>query len=401
MADAHSNYTEVHRGSSFFFYHSYYVWEVETQIRALGDRFECFSLPYYDWTTDAGHEDSPSVLQSVFGGDGTDDMHCVATPKDLWTAQQWPLHELCGYDETAHAGCCLKRSLMKNHSMERWPLSELCNDDGRDGLLSDAPTLAPILQRDDFLAFDGGILMEHQMVHWLFGNGDECPSCHMATGYSMDDPIFLMLHSFTAYLRAVWSVCHGYDSIASEDVQNFPDAYTAQCIEEYGDDDCGAIELDDAYYFGAMVTQNWSLTSRMRITPRSMWNFADWGVRYDHGTFLQNSKLREGPGCDIRNVAQSAYFEADARTVEEVVTDETELNEQIRVVHRESENRSISSIGTALLILSAVIFVCFVSLIVRGAMRHRNTKFDFRYDFVSGSPSSKDCYGSTTEHYII
>merc|ERR1719153_895370 len=43
MVDAHAGYTEVHCGSSFFFYHSYYVWEVETQIRALGGRFECFS----------------------------------------------------------------------------------------------------------------------------------------------------------------------------------------------------------------------------------------------------------------------------------------------------------------------------------------------------------------------
>ena len=169
MVDAHAGYTEVHRGSSFFFYHSYYVWEVETQIRALGGRFECFSLPYYDWTVDAGHERHPTVLHSVFGGDGDDDMHCVATPRDLWTTERWPLHELCGSDEGPDAGCCLKRALMQNHS------------------ISDAAALAPVLQRSDFLAFDGGVLMAHQMVHWLFGNGDECESCHMATGYSMDD----------------------------------------------------------------------------------------------------------------------------------------------------------------------------------------------------------------------
>lgn len=36
MADAHAGHTLIHRGSSFFFYHTYFVWEVETQIRALG-----------------------------------------------------------------------------------------------------------------------------------------------------------------------------------------------------------------------------------------------------------------------------------------------------------------------------------------------------------------------------
>ena len=30
MVDAHSRETEIHRGTSFFFYHTYFVWEVET-----------------------------------------------------------------------------------------------------------------------------------------------------------------------------------------------------------------------------------------------------------------------------------------------------------------------------------------------------------------------------------
>ena len=30
MVNAHQEQTEIHRGSSFFFYHTYYVWEVET-----------------------------------------------------------------------------------------------------------------------------------------------------------------------------------------------------------------------------------------------------------------------------------------------------------------------------------------------------------------------------------
>jgi len=406
MADAHSQYTEVHRGSSFFFYHSYYVWEVETQIRALGGRFECFAMPYYDFTIDAGHERRPSVLHSVFGGDGdSDDMHCVATPRNLWTTQRWPLHELCGVDEHADEGCCLKRALMPNLS------------------ISSATDLAPVLQRSDFLAFDGGILLAHQNVHWLFGNGDECESCHMATGYSMDDPIFLMLHGFTAYLRALWSACHGYDQIASEDLVNESEAYTAACIENY--EECGAIELDDAYYFGAMVSQEWSLASRMSVTPRKMWSFSDWGVRYDHGTFLRNSGLRNSRGCDIRNVAQSEYFvrateldeenkqninmarsawfeyeEANVRHHKEEKgdreTDTEELSEQIHVSH---EGSSLSKQSKMILLSSAVIVASAAVLFMCAFYLWRSSKkLDHRYNLVSGSAT--DLYGSIEQYKL-
>jgi len=416
MADAHSQYTEVHRGSSFFFYHSYYVWEVETQIRTLGGRFDCFSLPYYDWTVDAGHERHPTVLHSVFGGDGDgENMHCIETPRDLWTTQRWPLHELCGAEEHVDQGCCLKRALMKNHS------------------ISSAATLAPILQRSDFLAFDGGILMEHQMVHWLFGNGDECESCHMATGYSMDDPIFLMLHGFTAYLRALWSACHGYDQIASEDLVDESDAYTASCIEDY--DECGAILLDEPYYFGAMVTQQWSLASRMSVTPRKMWNFADWGVRYDHGTFLRNSGLRHSYGCDIRSVAQSEYFvraadletekekNSNGRNIEHSASfahketsehereDEKEkseqekgdqeiemeeLNELVHVAHKGSglskQSQMILVSSAAILASAAVLFACAYFLL------RSNKNLENHYNLVAGSPT--DLYGSMEQYTL-
>merc|ERR1719474_2239947 len=114
MVDAHSIETEIHRGTSFFFYHTYFVWEVETQIRALGSKWNCFAVPYYDWTIDAGRERNPLILNTVFGGDGEPgNNNCVTDPhnKNLWGIIKWPVRELCNPAEDVEVGCCLKRNL--------------------------------------------------------------------------------------------------------------------------------------------------------------------------------------------------------------------------------------------------------------------------------------------------
>merc|ERR1712212_630826 len=164
------------------------------------------------------------------------------------------------------------------------------------------------------------------------------------------------------------------------------EAYTASCIEEY--EECGAVELDEPYYFGAMVTQPWSLASRMSITPRKMWDFADWGVRYDHGTFLRNSGLRHSRGCDVRNVAQSEYFEHQ--------TEEEQLSEQIHLAHEESR---LSEQGKTILIASATVFISAAVLFVCAYYLVRNNKkLDQRYNLVSGSPT--DLYGAMEQYKL-
>jgi len=297
MVDAHSQYTEVHRGSSFFAYHTYFVWEVETQIRQLGGRFTCFALPYYDFTVESGREQNPWVLNTVLGGDGeAGNSHCVTDPHDykLWGIDQWPIRELCGPPEDVQEGCCLKRSLDPTQK------------------ISTPKQLAPVVEVPFFHEFLGGVLLEHQHVHWLFGNG--CASCHMATGYSPDDPIFMPLHSMVAYLRALWAGCHGYDNIDSFILDNHPDVYTGECIDGY--DECGAIELDEPYFFGPMAEADWSLTHKQDITPRSIWNFEAWRVKYDFGTFYDESGLALSEMCDDDNLRNSVWFSSEAETAE-------------------------------------------------------------------------------------
>merc|ERR550525_676718 len=295
MVNAHQMHKETHRGSAFFFYHTYFVWEVETQIRALGGKFKCFALPMYDWTIDVGREQNPWILNTVLGGDGDpDNLLCVAQPNaadSAWSQPEWNIRELCNKNlENSHVGCCLKRQLWE------------------EGDLGDAVTMGEVMERETFKPMSGGVAFYHQKVHWLFGRGDECQNCAMATGYSPEDPIFMVLHSFAAYLRAIWASCHGYDNIPMDELQDHPEAYTPGCADGFFDGECGVVDYDDAYEWEEMAEQEWSLTSSLDITPRMMWNFADWNVAFNHGDFLERTGLIDSELCDLANVAQSQWF---------------------------------------------------------------------------------------------
>jgi len=297
LLDSHHAHTEIHRGSSFFFYHTYYVWEVETQIRNLGGKYRCFGMPYYDWTIEAGREQNPWILNTVFGGDGDTHQHnCVQAinggPSKEWGIEKWPIAELCAPDEDARHGCCLKRNLY-------W----------KEGVV-DAEGMNEVLTRPQFSAMEGGAAYAHQKVHWLFGLGDTCASCAMATGYSPDDPIFMLLHSYTAYLRAVWATCHGYDRIAGRDLDGHEEAYKAECADGFFDGECGVIELDDVYEFDELPKYPWSITHHLDITPRMMWDFVDWNVQYDPGHFVDDAGLWDDAACEAgrKQMRGSTWF---------------------------------------------------------------------------------------------
>merc|ERR1711972_317699 len=82
--------------------------------------------------------------------------------------------------------------------------------------------------------------------------------------------------------------------------------YVGECIDGYTA--CGAVSLDDFYDFGKMVDHDWSITSKMDITPRTMWHFQDWGVLYDHGSFLEQSRLTDSAQCSEYGVVHSEWF---------------------------------------------------------------------------------------------
>ena len=177
-----------------------------------------------------------------------------------------------------------------------------------------------------------GIAFHHQKVHWLFGIGDECVSCAMATGYSPDDPIFMLLHSFTAYLRAVWASCHGYDTLSGDELDDHPEAYDPRCAEGYPD--CGVIELDDVYQFSdEMINQKWSITSTMEVTPRKMWDFSDWNTRFDRGSFINRAGLETSTECDLDSLRNSKWLTPSKK---EINSNLKSSNDRLQILDRVS-----------------------------------------------------------------
>lgn len=245
--------------------------------------------------------------------------NCVTTPDGEaisinWGPDKWPIKELCNPEENADTGCCLKRNL--------WPEVELGTID----------EIGDIVTRSSFGSFESGIAYHHLIVHRLFGMSNVCPTDNVhcdAAGYLPNDPIFMLLHSFTAYLRAVWASCHGYDLLSNEELDDHPEAYDPQCADGYPD--CGVIELDDVYEFGDMVNQQWSITSTMDVTPRKMWDFNDWNVRFDIGSFIERAGLDISTGCDIDHLRNSKWLTSskDSKTKR----NEIEMLEEIELEH--------------------------------------------------------------------
>mmetsp|Transcript_48932 Transcript_48932/g.81242 ORF Transcript_48932/g.81242 Transcript_48932/m.81242 type:complete len:448 (-) Transcript_48932:198-1541(-) len=358
IVDTHMLHTTVHRGSSFFFYHTYFVWEVETQIRALGGEYECYAMPYYDFSIEAGNELDPFILNSVFGGDGLPPYNCVGGP--LWTVDRWPLPDLCEQGEKNHdpdASCCLKRHLNEDASI----------------VIASAEKLGTLIAENaEFRPFEQNLAYEHQMVHWLFAKED-CGPCAMATGRAPQDPVFMVLHAGVAYYRALWAACYGYDEIAADDLDEHPEAYTAAC--EPGLDECDVIELDEPYVFDTLATMDWSLTSQREITPRMMWEFADWGVTHEEGDFYQRSGLGQQDVCKD-TLFDSEWFYAADDTATDADVDVAAMQKHGGAVSANSPTLNSSANDTFIIVLSAFVVVL---LAVAAAMLYR--KFHPKYVF--------------------
>ena len=103
-----------HKTSQNLFWHSYYLWEFESQIRALGDEYSCFALPFWDltvdgelWSEDGVNVDDLPLFNSMLGGPGDEEQsHCVV--EDPWSVTDYTTDYLCA-DGEDEGSCCLKR----------------------------------------------------------------------------------------------------------------------------------------------------------------------------------------------------------------------------------------------------------------------------------------------------
>lgn len=184
-----------------------------SQIRNLGGKFSCFSLPYWDFTLDAGLEDMlPSILNDdILGGDGSiKNNMCVTGNAFNIHSYFTPFKSECADGEmqsfTSDNVCCLKRKKSDSQLL---------------------PTVAQIaytlISNVKYADFQSQTQLWFDYSRALLVTDDKNA---MINGLAFEDPIYPLLLSFMTYLQSLWMDCWDYDKIALKDLQKYqPYAY--------------------------------------------------------------------------------------------------------------------------------------------------------------------------------
>lgn len=152
----------------FLPWHRYFLWMVERELRTFSS---CsVSIPYLEWTVDAGAQDTSSAWQAnVFGGNGEPGSECVKFHPFQQAEEPWMP--------------CLRRRFNTSIS------------------LPDAVTLQILLNEPDFLSFSQQLQAAGALFQrWVGG--------HMTSPLCMYDPVFLSHCAFLDHLWAEWLERH-------------------------------------------------------------------------------------------------------------------------------------------------------------------------------------------------
>jgi len=289
---------DIHHSSQNFFWHSYWLWELESAFRGLGGDYECFALPYWDVTVDGelwlrnlggrgelGREpeiDDLPIYDSNMGGDGDiDNNMCVG---GLWSTDHYVTDMLCADDEEAD-NCCLKRL-------------HITSNDSR--LFSRANFTRTIVKSEyeRFGDFLNGILVMHGDIHRFIGS---VPYTHFyaSDGSSVEtgtvdgettsdpgsDPLFILFHSFLDYVRLLRTDCWNFDKVALDDLDQYMN-YSFETMDT---------SLDYEMNFKEICTDLDTFCADHTVTPRLMYDESAntrWNVVYELGGFWnQNAEL--------------------------------------------------------------------------------------------------------------
>merc|ERR1712176_698902 len=224
------------------------------ELRNLGGKFTCFGMPYWDFT-----DKSVDIFDTGLGGTGdpsdydrVNDFSWDVSTQEFWT----PDHNfVC----TAKGDACPICSIKRN--------ADMCV---QSGLQSPEFYGSQIVARSEFIDF--------QM--WITSNIGLPPA--VDNSY---DPIWYLFHSTESYYQAMWVNVHGYDAIASEDLQNYPSAFSAYCdttSPEETTEECVGIDLtDELYVSGLLPKRGWSFVHDKKLTIQELYSLPQWNVIYD------------------------------------------------------------------------------------------------------------------------
>ena len=119
-------FRQAHSTSAFLPWHRYYIWELETQIRELPG-YECFTLPFWDWSRVGLQAETASIWNTQIGGNGDEnDGWCVTDGGFQDSLFQSNANCLFNDGPT----CCLRRIFsVESERLRSFPdPSELAND---------------------------------------------------------------------------------------------------------------------------------------------------------------------------------------------------------------------------------------------------------------------------------
>jgi len=270
----------IHLTSQNFFWHSYWLWEMENTFRALGTEYECFTLPYWDVThdADAWSQMDPAkdinelpIYNSNLGGNGDiDNDYCVGDP---WSKEYYVTDSCCADDEEAMS-CCLKR---------------FHEADGNDSLLWNKADFAQVIYADEkyanYASFSNRMFWIHGSIHDFVGS---ISGVHFNRneGQPSADPLFPMFHMFIEVVRLLHEDCYQYDTLNMFELDDYmPNSFIVMNTT-----------LDYAMDFSILCDgtddQMTRLCSDTTITPRLMYDISpntQFQVVYELGEFWTNN----------------------------------------------------------------------------------------------------------------
>merc|ERR1719419_339436 len=304
--DIASDATSIHTTPQNFFWHSYWLWELENSFRRLGTEYECFSMPYWDVTHDADYwyetaeeerdiGDLP-IYNSNLGKDGNpENNYCVE--EDPWTVADYTTTYLCADDEVS-PDCCLKRYHRENIENSR---------------LSNRTDLASIIfvdqQFDEYNLFATAVNHHHAKIHTFIGSVETKTHFNPAFGEPEVDPLFPLFHTFIDYVRLLREDCWEFDRVSADDLDDaIPFSYSPDTNQT----------LDYVMTFSVLCNdtdgEGERLCSTEDITPRLMYDLSPntaFGVVYELGQFWSGNEALKGMCADNLNATWWSVEETD------------------------------------------------------------------------------------------
>lgn len=202
----------AHRGPSFLPWHREFLLQVEADLRSVD---ASLSIPYWDWTEDAGNPlGSPLWAEDFMGGDGVSaDEWRVATGAFAHKNGAWPVPD---YSSEGLPGPGLKRQFGQNR-IQSLPTKEDVALALRETFY-DTPPYSPspftigfrnrlegfVTPRGDSRVKEPGSQLHNRVHVWVGGN--------MLLMTSPDDPVFFLNHCYIDKVWADWQTLQKEDN---------------------------------------------------------------------------------------------------------------------------------------------------------------------------------------------